>query len=517
MNPSGFTLRFEGVAHFPQLAWHADLSFREGTLRVLHGSGVETRGRAFFEAAWNGPFEAFDPRASGIFCGSGALVDGNRVVFASGTDRFSPIFSLEKDGHLHVSNSPVSVLSMAGEEPGACRPFYSYQFTHIYRMGLRCPSGKIRLASGRHLRVHLAGLLSVDRHGRVRFLSRPPGEKPRDYTHYRAILRKGVRSVLENAADPARKHPFRSLATITAGYDSTATAVLAAEAGCREAFTFIDPRQPDPSYDSGKGNAERLGMACTEYSRWAYLGMPGIPELEFALTTGATQTPLAALGTALDKTVLISGHRGDVLWTPRTAQYSDHMATHWVRYTLGLADTEFRIRRGFLNLSPATFSCTFNREIARIGRSEEMAPWSVGGNYDRPLARRIAEEAGLPRESFGLKKQAGGHAQLNRDRTFTPAGLEDYTRFVREQEVRANPLLLRYGKACVRFRHFLWDLFSFKQRRYRPWSARLRYIPYLFHTAHMRIPWKFQFTFQWMFHSLKHRYRDPAEKSQTPH
>lgn len=515
MNPPGFTPRFDEAAHLPQLAWHADVSFRDGDLRVLHGSGVETRGQSFFEAAWNGPFDAFDPRASSILSGSGGLVDGDHAVFASGTDRFSPIFSLEKNGHLRVSNSPVFILSMAGEAPDECRPFYSYQFTHIYRMGLRCPSGKIRLSSGRHLRVHLAGLVSVDRRGRIRFPSRPTGEKPRDFASYRSILREGVRCVLENAADPARKFPFRPLAAITGGYDSTATAALAAEAGCKEAFSFIDPRRPDPLYDSGKKNAERLGMTCAEYSRWEYLGLPGMPELEFALTTGAAQTPLAALGTALEKTILVSGHRGDALWNPMTAQYSDFMATHWVRYTLGLTDTEFRIRRGFLNLSPATFSCGFNREIARIGRSEEMAPWSVGGNYDRPLARRIAEEAGLPRESFGMKKQAGGHSQLNRDGTFTPAGLEDYTRFVRERDARENPLVLRYWKWCVHVRHFLWDRFSLKKRCYRPWSARLRYIPYLFHTAHMQIPWKFQFTFQWMFHSLKHRYRDPADEPIT--
>lgn len=506
-----FTLRFDAAAHLPQLAWHADISFRDGTLRVLHGSSVETRGRAFFEAAWNGPFEDFDPRSSSIFCGSGGLVDGEHAVFASGTDRFSPIFSLEKDGHLHVSNSPVFLLSMAGEAPDECRPFYSYQFTHIYRMGLRCPSGKIRLSSGRHLRVHLAGLVSVDRRGRIRFPARPVGEKPHDYASYRSILKEGVRRVLENASDPARIFPFRTLAAITGGYDSTATAVLAAEAGCKEAFSFTDPTLPDPFYDSGRENAERLGMAFAEYSRWAYRDLPGIPEQEFALTTGAAQTPLAALGDALDKTVLITGHRGEVLWTPKTAQCSDHMATHWVRFTLGLTDTEFRIRRGFLNLSPATFSCGFNREIARIGRAEEMAPWSVDGDYDRPLARRIAEEAGLPRKSFGMKKQAGGHSHLNRDSSFSPAGLEDYTRFVRERDARANPLVLRYWKWRVRFQHFLWDKFSYKARRYRPWSARFRHIPYLFHTAPMRIPWKFQFTFQWMFHSLKHRYRDPAE------
>jgi hypothetical protein len=35
-----------------------------------------------------------------------------------------------------------------------------------------------------------------------------------------------------------------------------------------------------------------------------------------------------------------------------------------------------------------------------------MAPWRLGVLYDRPIPRRIAEEAGVPREYFGQKKMA---------------------------------------------------------------------------------------------------------------
>jgi hypothetical protein len=35
-----------------------------------------------------------------------------------------------------------------------------------------------------------------------------------------------------------------------------------------------------------------------------------------------------------------------------------------------------------------------------------MRPWSIGGNYDRPVPRRIAEEAGVPRQLFGQLKLA---------------------------------------------------------------------------------------------------------------
>jgi hypothetical protein len=35
-----------------------------------------------------------------------------------------------------------------------------------------------------------------------------------------------------------------------------------------------------------------------------------------------------------------------------------------------------------------------------------MRPWSIGGTYDRPIARRLGEEAGVPRDAFGQTKFA---------------------------------------------------------------------------------------------------------------
>jgi hypothetical protein len=35
-----------------------------------------------------------------------------------------------------------------------------------------------------------------------------------------------------------------------------------------------------------------------------------------------------------------------------------------------------------------------------------MRQWSIGGEYDRPIARRLAEEAGVPRHLFGQTKLA---------------------------------------------------------------------------------------------------------------
>jgi len=44
-------------------------------------------------------------------------------------------------------------------------------------------------------------------------------------------------------------------------------------------------------------------------------------------------------------------------------------------------------------------------DIVRISRSPEMASWRLNTDYDRPIPRRIAENAGVARHHFGMKKK----------------------------------------------------------------------------------------------------------------
>ena len=47
---------------------------------------------------------------------------------------------------------------------------------------------------------------------------------------------------------------------------------------------------------------------------------------------------------------------------------------------------------------------SFPPAIHRIANSPEMDPWRINPGYDRPIARRIAEERGVPRSMFGQVK-----------------------------------------------------------------------------------------------------------------
>ena len=58
-----------------------------------------------------------------------------------------------------------------------------------------------------------------------------------------------------------------------------------------------------------------------------------------------------------------------------------------------------------------------------------MLPWKLGtGSYDRPIARRIAEEAGVPRAAFGQHKLGAGLSSAWRLNAESERDFEDFLR-----------------------------------------------------------------------------------------
>jgi hypothetical protein len=64
-----------------------------------------------------------------------------------------------------------------------------------------------------------------------------------------------------------------------------------------------------------------------------------------------------------------------------------------------------------------------------------MHPWRVGGRYDRPIARRIAEEGGIPRQAFGQRKSAAATWWTLRPKA---ASQENYAEFRRAHRRSAD-------------------------------------------------------------------------------
>ena len=104
----------------------------------------------------------------------------------------------------------------------------------------------------------------------------------------------------------------------------------------------------------------------------------------------------------LNGKIYFSGALGDSVW-PKGADAPPHVPC---RIPYGKSLTEFRLRVGFAHVPVPVIGAVFPSSIAAISDSREMQPYSVGGDYDRPIPRRIVEEAGVVRHKFGMRKNA---------------------------------------------------------------------------------------------------------------
>jgi hypothetical protein len=117
---------------------------------------------------------------------------------------------------------------------------------------------------------------------------------------------------------------------------------------------------------------------------------------------GGGDYPIAVLEPELRGTVFLTGYHGDAVWDRQHAASSSMVR----KDDSGCSISEFRLRVGFFHLPVPFIGATRSESIWRISNSPEMASYSVGGYYDRPICRRLLEEAGVPRGAFGSQKKA---------------------------------------------------------------------------------------------------------------
>lgn len=386
------------LEQLPPLAWLLDLRTLPPTL--VCGSDVETFDDAFFEGCWAGDFSERDFTSARHVFGSGAMraSDGWLVVTPSHT--LDAVYLLvQRNGHV-VSNSLTFLVSWGELElpfdRGIAERLISIRDgTDCYVRDLFAgPGWSIRRASFDNLEI------GPQHH---RYVPKPAlTERFTDFPAYSTYLLDALAAVVANGADPRRRFPYELASTCSSGYDSTACTVLAAKLGARRALTIAGAR--GGGSDSGRAIIERLGLDCVEVGRPARPDGLDFPEAEFIATgMSGAEFPFAAFGPHVRHTILLTGLGGERLWgvegpVSRNAHQDDDPA--------GASMAEFRLRCGFVHLPVGWIGFESQPELRRICQSEEMRPWRAGTGYERPIARRLAEESGVPRGSFGTSKRA---------------------------------------------------------------------------------------------------------------
>ncbi|MGC0250390.1 hypothetical protein [Pseudactinotalea sp. Z1748] len=413
---SAHTSEIRRVDSVPNLAWVCCIRGTHHSFVI--GPQVEAAEGFVFEGAWDGDYGQGQIHRTDYAFGSGARL-GRYVVFVPPKHCWEYLYVLtdKRDNRVIVSNSATFALTHAGVRPDS--PFVRQVF-EVLR-----PSTNTATAAGfdrydpvvasdeeyTFSRMMFHNFVVHD--GKVQLAPTAPSVQFSDYSHYREFLSGCIQRLAKNASDARRRTTFTPITPLSSGYDSTATAVLASELGYRDAVT--QDLTIRGTFDSGQRTGATLGMNVEV--RHHLLGTEPLQRMgvrvadggeldlygEFLATPGlGDDVMLATMESALQGRMVLNGAMGDALWRRRSVQAPGLP----VSVPYGKSVTEFRLRTGWIFVPVPALGARFPRSIQRITRDPEMHAWTLHGPYDRPIPRRIAEEAGVQRGSFATGKAA---------------------------------------------------------------------------------------------------------------
>jgi hypothetical protein len=445
------------VPDWPRLAWVAMVRRRLETVRVFHGRCVETSPTSCVEAVWPGNFHeaAFD--LSDTVIGTGIRVRQDSIHFVSSSDTLNRLYYFGDDERtLFVANSLPALLAVANLD--LVSDFDYGRAMLSIRNGLVTHAREISSSKGNVRLLYFHNLI-VTESGATIVAKRAAVPEMDDFATYRDYLFDMAQRVGENSRAPERRHRITPLATVSKGYDSPVSAILARAAGTQAAVTTATARRFAGNLlnidDSGTEVAAQLGLSCKVYKRtqrdypyedavWASIANVG----DLNLTTFDYPQPLC---------LLFTGFNGGSLWD-RDLQPTEPLRR---KDTSGARFSEARLELGVFNCAPAFWASEKADQIRALGRRSEMLPWTLGNDYDRPIPRRFAEEAGVRRGSFATKKMA---ASFNRKygRPLSVSLRQDFADFMRRHGGRAAPAFVEGTALALR------ALDALVLRRFRP-------------------------------------------------
>lgn len=496
------------VPNLPKLAWCAVLEKDHTDILVIHGPWLECHPTFFFEGVWDGDFAAGDFARSTACFGSGAkIVSEEQVIFSTPMHSAERIYAIKKDDRLWLSNSLTFLLCEAKEELNRKYPFYAADMD-TSRLGIHDYVRTLPLQSGAEILMYLHRHLNIDKNLNIMETLQPKEEPFHHYAHYRSYLTATTRRLADNLRHRLRTIAYQPITTISSGYDSAAMSVLAKEMGCTEAITITDARRyEDDDDDSGASIAAHLHMQVTARSRLTYKTYANFPEAEFLISGGGGQEVVfLAFEPQLQQRILFTGcsvgrllHANAKYNQFNQLKMGDASSSSWL---------EFRLRVGFLYLPLGFLGFQQHHSLIDITHSDAMKSYFVPGNFNKPIARRILEEAGLPRQLFGQSKKAvsADYYQEGLQHYLTAASYKNYQQYLHEhRDLSVLLLVFWYDLRCHAY-FFVKRGNDFLNRCFKKcglawrlnWQLNEKYKYRLGNTGYL---------FHWAFDKIRDRYR----------
>lgn len=490
----------------PALSWAADIH-PDLSASAICGSAVEANDRGLIAGAWAGDFDDHGFPTAATSTGTALTVSRDQILVSCGTAGSAPLYFCRDGDRLVVSNTLAFALAAAGDRLVRENPYYVNDFC-TYFFGNDRHRHTVGTEGGR-LSIFYGPIVV----GKDRKLARAPfPDAPSfgDFHSYRAYLAAQTALIFANAADAARRKRYLPLATVSSGYDSTACAVIAREAGCREGITFGEPAdRPDSAEDSGLEVGTQIGLSMSQYKTFAYKERNDLREIQFVASSfSAGEVSLSSAADALEGRLIVNGLGGDWLWDPKKGHHR-HQAVPF--FIAGYSQNEFLAQAPALALALPMIGGRFMNDLDAISTSPAMRAWSVGGDYDRPIPRRILEEAGIPRGSFAYRKQqvAVDYYSLNRrfpslDVFFSNASIAAFEAWFAGKRPMTRWREIRHSLIADSLGRLIWSGKINRAVR----RLGLRWPPFAHHVLRYKVPInKNSYVFNWAVELQVDRYR----------
>ena len=407
-----WNLRSVANGLFPPLAWVAEADRTKGLVTLVHGPRVEVREHFFIEGVWDGPFQLGEFGTTDCVFGSGGLLTGDSIRFVPSAATTDSLFYDEDGEHLTVSNSlPLLLASTRDRLDPRCPDYPAICHSilhgiHDYRRDIPTTGGTVRRLMYRNLDVSRGKVSESEKRMPPRFTS---------FAEYRDYLRDRYAQIAANARDAARTWPLQIVSTQSKGYDSTAVNTLARASGIDKVFTVSTAKSkrflahqeeanlPD---DDGGEICATLGLPYIRLNRRAFAEGFDQEYLYYCALHHNQDANLMDIRKHLSTvSLLLTGVLGE-LWRPKADKVEWPCLNADLRHgdLGGSGMAEWRLVVGVIHLPLPYIGARCRADIVEITESSEMDPWRLGTAYDRPISRRIAEEAGVPRRHFGQSK-----------------------------------------------------------------------------------------------------------------
>ena len=418
------------VPQLPKLGWWADFDVSNDSLSVLHGTSVEPGDRFLVEGVWDGDFSLGEFHRSEAFFGSGIRLEDGDVYFVASSATVDRLFICQDGSHVFASNS---LLIMLAQIEATLNPDLDYRRQTMSMMeGIDCENNRFPI---RHKSIDYLTQFTcknaVVSNGEATYYRRDTTRSFDGFEHYFSELNSTLVRIGANYTDSSRATNVRPFGTLSTGYDSTAVTCLSREIGVKECFTYTGSWSKrstnDPAFDA-RPIASALGVEVISLNSSGIRSAVDEQFMQAASRLGAQTKllPLAAhIESHCDSAVLFTGYHGGSVWgmNPKASLVGRALKK---RDVSGLDLAELRLKSGFVNV-PVPFIFASNIEsILAVSRAKDMAPWRLNTGYDRPIPRRILEEAGVDRYLFGTEKAAVFNRYSRPANTSLRLDFEDY-------------------------------------------------------------------------------------------